>query len=190
MHQNRVPDPWNGIGYNIVIHLDGTIWWGRGLEFVGSHTLNYNSTTIGIGFQGRYDDRTIEMPDVQFNVGVWVCKFISSIYGNIPIVGHRDLRPTACPGQFFPLAEMQTLQYRGNIKEEDEMTQELFNKMMDAYNTERRGRAESQWSREEGFWRMARKIGIFNTETPQDTLTREQFAAAIGRLGLLEMEVA
>lgn len=116
---------WNGIGYNYHIAQDGTISLGRGMEFVGAHTghpLGTNSSTIGIGCAGRFHDRDRTMPDAQFNALVWLCRHLQGIYGNIPIRGHRDYMATACPGQFFPMDEVRTLQFRGeqNIESDGE----------------------------------------------------------------------
>ena len=106
---------WNGIGYNFHIAIDGTISLGVGMEFVGAHTnppLGTNNTTIGIGCEGRYHSVDRAMPDAQFNALVWLIRHLREVYGDIWIKGHRDLAATACPGQFFPLEEVKTLQFR------------------------------------------------------------------------------
>ena len=66
------------------------------------------------------------------------------------------------------------------------MTQKEFNKKADRWLAERTRLPESQWSKNEGFWRLARFLGVFNTESPQRLITGEQFAAVLGRLGLLD----
>jgi len=108
-----------GIGYAVIINMDGQIWMGRGLDMAGAHTVNHNNRSVGVAFQGRYDDRTRVMPDAQFNAGVWMLKYLQKRYGTHPIYGHGELRATACPGRFFPLDEMRTLQYRGNFNERE-----------------------------------------------------------------------
>ena len=128
---------WNGIGYNFHVAMNGTISLGRGMEFVGAHTnppRGINETTIGIGCEGRYHSVDRTMPDVQFNALVWLIRHLRSIYGNLPIGGHRDLAATACPGQFFPMDELQKLQFRGTQneqkQEEEQMeTQERFQRI-------------------------------------------------------------
>ena len=121
---------WNGIGYHFHIAMDGTISTGRGLEFVGAHAnppAGANSSMIGIGCEGRYHNVDRSMPDIQFNALVWLIQHLRGIYGNIPIHGHRDLAATACPGQFFPLNEVRTLQFRvaqeGNDRNKKEEAQ-------------------------------------------------------------------
>ena len=91
VHRWHLNNGWIGFGYNAAVDMDGTIWEGRGLDNVGTHTGNNNGDSIGIACQGRYDDHTRQMPDAQFNSLVWLIRHIQSIYGNIPILRHRDL---------------------------------------------------------------------------------------------------
>lgn len=110
-HKNT--NGWIGIGYNFYIDKDGTIYSGRGMEYVGAHCTNYNSKTIGVCCRGQYHDRDTSMPDAQFNALVWLLQYLRGVYGSsIYIKGHRDVASTACPGQYFPLAEAQKLIYR------------------------------------------------------------------------------
>lgn len=82
-------------------------------------------------------------------------------------------------------------------KEADEdMTQEQFYRMFEAamtqYNTQLRAKPESAWSAAEGAWTKAQEmIGtngkpIVDGTAPQASITREQFVAVLGRLGLLD----
>ena len=106
VHEAHIRKGWNGIGYNFHVAKDGQISYGRGQEFIGAHTNppdGINSTMIGIGCEGQYHTVDKEMPQVQFDAIVWLVKYLRSVYGDIPIMGHRDLAATACPGQYFPL---------------------------------------------------------------------------------------
>jgi hypothetical protein len=101
---------WTAIGYNYWIGFDGSIYEGRGLN-IGAHITGFNSTTVGIGFQGNFQSGTkvpvSVMTDEQFNAGVeliaWLKEQIPSIQ---KIGGHRDFAASSCPGDTFPLAEM------------------------------------------------------------------------------------
>lgn len=105
---------WNGIGYNLYIDKDGTIYEGRGLDYVGAHCTNYNSKTVGICCRGQYHSKDTSMPDAQFNALVWAINYCKEKYGSgIYVKGHRDVAATSCPGQYFPLSEAQSLIYRG-----------------------------------------------------------------------------
>jgi len=115
VHNWHLGNGWAGIGYNFVVDKDGTIWNGRGMEFVGAHAANNNANTIGIAVQGNYHTVSRTMPDAQFNALVWLIRHVRERYGNIWIRGHRDLMATACPGQHFPMDEVRRLQFRGGV---------------------------------------------------------------------------
>ena len=99
---------WSGIGYNYWIAFDGTIYEGRGLN-IGAHTLNWNDKTIGIGFQGHFEEQ--QMPDVQLQAGAALCKKLLAEYSltEKDIVGHRELAATLCPGKNFRMKELKEL---------------------------------------------------------------------------------
>ena len=119
---------WIGIGYNFYVRKDGTIWNGRGLEYVGAHCGRKhvrndaewdegkynNDQTVGIGFEGYYHPWSegtpdTEMPKAQFNAGVKLIKDLLAYYGDdLFIKRHREMPSTAtsCPGDYFPFDEM------------------------------------------------------------------------------------
>jgi len=118
VHRWHLNNSWAGFGYNFAVDMDGTIWEGRGLHHIGTHTGGNNADSIGISCQGRYDDNTRQMPDIQFNALVWLIKHIRDIYGNIPMLRHRDVTATACPGRHFPWDELQQMNFRGDSNRE------------------------------------------------------------------------
>lgn len=99
---------WSGIGYNYFITFDGIIYEARGLN-VGAHTLNYNNRSIGIGFQGDFQQQ--QMPDAQLKAGAALCKKLLQDHSltekNIKL--HKDLSATACPGKNFRFTELKEL---------------------------------------------------------------------------------
>lgn len=109
---------WRAFGYNYWIGFDGTVYEGRGLN-MGAGVANQNDHIISIGFQGNYQSGlegialSPPMADVQFNAGVetilWLRQQVPSI---VKIGGHCDFMATACPGNTFPLSEMETLKKR------------------------------------------------------------------------------
>ena len=46
---------WSGIGYHYFINKQGIVFKGRPDDTIGSHAKGYNSTSIGICFEGRYN---------------------------------------------------------------------------------------------------------------------------------------
>jgi len=98
---------WAGIGYNFYIRKDGAIYKGRGWEYTGAHTSNYNSISIGICFEGNYDSTSTSMPELQYSAGVEMIALALEKYSDVAtICGHKSLGSTACPGRYFPLAKM------------------------------------------------------------------------------------
>jgi len=128
---HRDDNGWLGIGYNLIVDMDGTIWEGRGIEAVGAHAANHNNNNIGIACQGRYDDNDKKMPDAQFNALVWLIKHLHVIYGNLPIIAHREVGVTSCPGKYFPFEELKRLNERGGT---DDVTRMISPDVMDSHD--------------------------------------------------------
>ena len=114
MHINK---GWRAIGYNFFVAFDGTVYEGRGFN-LGAGVENQNGHIISICFQGDYHDINREMPDSQFNAGIDIINYVKEKVPSIKkIAGHRDFMATACPGRYFPLAEMKTQKKRsGRMK--------------------------------------------------------------------------
>lgn len=101
MHVNG--NGWRDIGYHYVIRLDGTVELGRRLEQVGAHVRGHNRKSIGICYIGGktgsgnndYDDTRTEAQTTALRNLVLMLR---QRFGNIKVVGHRDLAPRGCPG--------------------------------------------------------------------------------------------
>ncbi len=105
---HRDSNGWLGIGYNYWIAFDGTIYEGRGLN-VGAHAgANWNSRSIGIGYQGNFE--TQKMTNAQLKSGAWLnAKLIKDLSLDINAIGgHNDVSATLCPGKNFRMAELKT----------------------------------------------------------------------------------
>lgn len=127
---------WNAIGYNYWIAFDGTVYEGRGLN-TGAHVTGFNSSTIGIGFQGNFQSGTkvalSVMSDAQFNAGIELISYLKSKIPTITKVGgHRDFASSACPGNTFPIAEMIAGKKREVIKVEITTVEEALDKIIAA----------------------------------------------------------
>lgn len=106
IHKWHLGRGWAGIGYNFYIRKDGSVYQGRGWDKVGAHCSGYNSTSIGICFEGNYEVES-DMPVAQYNSGIALVALALSKYPTITeICGHKAHGSTACPGKHFPLADM------------------------------------------------------------------------------------
>jgi hypothetical protein len=103
---------WGDIGYNYIIDPLGNIYEGRagGDGAIGAHALCHNNGAIGISVIGNYENIPVPEPAVDSLINLLALKAQefnidpqgeSVFHGeSIPnILGHRDVRPTACPGK-------------------------------------------------------------------------------------------
>lgn len=104
-HLQRDNGTWAGIGYHLYIRKDGSIHRGRPLWASGAHVLNENWHTVGVCVEGNYDVETV-MPAAQLNAVRDALRYLKGIYPNAAIKCHRDMQATACPGRYYPLAEV------------------------------------------------------------------------------------
>ncbi|WP_193064923.1 N-acetylmuramoyl-L-alanine amidase [Oceanobacillus oncorhynchi] len=104
---HRNGNGWAGIGYNWWIAKDGTIYEGRGFN-VGAHVGGFNSTTLGIGYQGDFTSQ--KMTDAQLKSGAalnaWLLSQLPNVKSKLDIIGHGDLAATTCPGKYFRMSEL------------------------------------------------------------------------------------
>lgn len=108
-------NPWMGIGYHFVIGngdgmddgaIEPTFRWREQLH--GAHAGNneYNQHGIGVVLVGNFEKTSPSTQ--QLSAVKRLVTFLKEEY-HIPaeqIVGHDEVKTTACPGQFFPLAEV------------------------------------------------------------------------------------
>lgn len=90
---------WNDIGYSFAVGGDGRIYEGRGFNVVGAHAPRYNDKSVGICMIGdwRYDlppEDMIAAAQTLIEYGVRN----NIIASNYTLIGHRQVRPTECPG--------------------------------------------------------------------------------------------
>lgn len=107
IHAEHLKKGWRGIGYNFYVRKDGTIYRGREENAAGGHTLDYNTVSIGICFEGNFEVET--MPDAQKKAGQALIAYLKPKYPSAKIVRHKQLNATACPGKNFPFADITTV---------------------------------------------------------------------------------
>ena len=106
---------WLGIGYHFVIgngngmgdgQIEPTFRWKEQLHGAHAGSAEYNEWGIGIALVGNFDETPpteAQLAAVKRLVRVLKAEYgITSDY----VVGHSDVKATACPGRYFPLAEI------------------------------------------------------------------------------------
>ena len=124
-HKNTLK--WAGIGYHFYIRTDGSIYRGRPENMIGAHATGSNSDSIGICFEGNFNEET--MPEVQKEAGKWLISYLTQKpeYSISVIQRHSDVCKTDCPGKNFPFDEIVNGQVIENTK------CKLFKKMKDIH---------------------------------------------------------
>jgi hypothetical protein len=87
------------IAYHFVVDYAGRVWEGRSLAYEGAHVLSANHGNIGILALGNFERQypsPAQLAGMRNLVDILrtTCKIRRS-----KIFGHRDLSPSACPGQ-------------------------------------------------------------------------------------------
>ena len=124
MHNNDEKSNYNGIAYNVSVDLDGTAYWGRGLEYEGGGTLSslgLNPIAFQIVANGNFNKRT--MPQAQKETIIRLTRDICEYYGISDIKGHREVGDTDCPGKYFPLDEIR----QAALAKEEEVKEQPLN---------------------------------------------------------------
>ncbi|WP_434295753.1 peptidoglycan recognition protein family protein [Clostridium botulinum] len=101
IHLWHLNNGWSGCGYNYFIKKDGAIYKGRPDKAIGAHCLSYNSVSIGVCMEGRFNVE--EMGAVQYNSLKDLIRYLQTKYNINQIYGHRELNETDCPGKKLPL---------------------------------------------------------------------------------------
>lgn len=103
IHQWHLANNWSGCGYHYLIRKDGRIFRGRPDNTIGSHAKGYNSTSLGICFEG---DFMKELPtQAQINAGLELISELKKKYDIKNVKGHGQLMNTSCPGNLFPMEQ-------------------------------------------------------------------------------------
>lgn len=91
---------WAGIGYHMVVHLDGTVSPGRPVAKTGAHVTGKNARTLGYVYVGGItrdgkskDTRTPEQRETMWRI----TKEAIAKYKLKRISGHREYAKKDCP---------------------------------------------------------------------------------------------
>lgn len=131
---NDPPDGrgFSDIDYNYLVRSGtGEVYEGRGWNVVGSHTVGYNSSGIGvcvIGDNPIVDDKTA-------GALAWLYGLAVKRFGPLKVRGHGQLTgATDCPGPRLRAFIAAGMPAPG---EEDDMDQKTFNELMDGWWNDR-----------------------------------------------------
>lgn len=113
IHQWHLQNGWVCIGYHFIIRKNGNIYRGRPEDAVGSHTTNFNSTSIGICFEG--DCRYTRPTDAQIKSGQELVAYLKQKYNITQVKKHSELSNTSCPGSQFPFNEIANVKVEENL---------------------------------------------------------------------------
>lgn len=101
VHKWHLANGWSGVGYHYFINKQGMIFKGRPDDTIGSHAKGFNSTTLGICFEGNFEK---EIPQqVQIEAGLELVEYLKKKYNISKVKGHGELMATDCPGSLFPM---------------------------------------------------------------------------------------
>lgn len=88
---------WSDIGYNMLVRgSNGTVYEGRGLDVLGAHATDHNTSGIGVCITG--DDGRILTPAVKRAVRELYDQACARAGRRLAMRVHRDVGQTACPG--------------------------------------------------------------------------------------------
>ena len=90
---------WQAVGYHLVIMPSGRVFLGRPATVLGAHVKGWNRGTLGICLVGDFD---LHRPtSVALRSLMYVRSVLVPTPGPLPLIGHSDLAPKRCPGQFL-----------------------------------------------------------------------------------------
>jgi len=106
IHGWHLNQKWSGIGYHFVIRANGTVERGRPELAIGAHAGSAgNGDSIGVVLTGNFE--TGKPTTAQIDSLLWLLKdYLFPKYGVKPVIGHKDVMATACPGKNFPWDEL------------------------------------------------------------------------------------
>jgi len=108
-------NPWQGIGYHFVIgngsgmdsgEIQPTFRWREQMHGAHAGSREFNQHGIGIALVGNFD--LAPPPPAQLSAVKRLIAALKAEYGisSDQVIGHGDIKATACPGKHFPISEV------------------------------------------------------------------------------------
>lgn len=119
IHNTHLKNGWTGIGYHFYVKKDGSVYRGRPIDTVGAHTTDYNSVSVGVCFEGNFENET--MTDTQIKAGKDLISYLKSLYPSAEMKRHKDFNSTACPGKNFPFEDIKKGEITVTVNEAKEI---------------------------------------------------------------------
>lgn len=178
IHNQHKNQGWAGIGYHLYVTTDGQVWRGRPIGSIGAHAAPYNSNSIGICAQGRWDQDK-DMPNVQRNAIIECIAYCKQLYPGIKsLVGHKELAATACPGRYYPLDEIKNGKVENDLNAQQ--VQELITTACDSLlETTVKLINESATAQARSLERMIREAVDNCEDGPRDDQDPDTYSLAI-----------
>tara|TARA_R110001632_G_scaffold195229_1_gene316815 strand:- start:296 stop:709 length:414 start_codon:yes stop_codon:yes gene_type:complete len=91
---------WSGVGYHIIIKLDGTVQHGRSLHHKGAHAKYFNHKSFGVCYIGGLDSNgkpKDTRTEAQKKSLIAVIDFFKKDYEGLTVHGHNEFSNKACP---------------------------------------------------------------------------------------------
>lgn len=115
IHETHVAREWLGIGYHFVIgngngmsdgEIEPTFRWREQLHGAHAGSDEYNQHGIGIALIGNFDEQpptAAQLAAIKRLVAVLKSEYHID---SEQVIGHGEVKATACPGKLFPLSEV------------------------------------------------------------------------------------
>lgn len=117
IRQGHLNNGWADIGYHFAIDPSGRVWQARPLDWQGAHVKDNNDGNLGIVVFGNYEQirptaASLQSLDELLSYGMRRFSIpLSKVHT------HRELRPTACPGQNLQAQMNQTRSKSGRLSQ-------------------------------------------------------------------------
>ena len=125
------------------------------------HAGDWGANLTSIGIEARP-----EMSAADLETVCELVAYLYKVYGELPVYGHKDFSPTACPGKYY--SQLDYIHDRAL-----ELMQGDSEPSVDANEP-------SKWAKD--AWAKAHGMGLMDGTRPHDNVTREELAAVLVRL--------
>lgn len=125
------------------------------------HAGDWGANLTSIGIEARP-----EMSAADLETVCELVAYLYKVYGELPIYGHKDFSPTACPGKYY--SQLDYIHDRAL-----ELMDVTDNNVGDTNEP-------SKWATD--AWAKAHEMGLLDGTRPHDNVTREELAAVLVRL--------